>query len=598
MIVTDPRYVLSGQTESELPELHLGPNHHCFSVGETGCHVFLPGGAELLFPRGAVATTVRLKWGEKRPNRKWVWLEEHDFLLSRPLELLPHGTAFLEPVEVCVPYHRSRRGEVVVRRFDGQSWSTLPTVTRRGSQRHSVRPGGRPAWLACCSVRQFSWFVAISRLVRDSCSVSPEGALTAPSCFSWCVVSILVQNGCRCITQVLQVEVSEVKNLTGDPQASVSPLLCISQSPSMPFLQPITVQVPLPSGLTGHTVDVSCLYLLHRDQAAQNWTDVTPQSSLQITHIYAIFTVTHFSWYWLWYTTKRSVSGVVRKVYHRLRQFRVQFFVLQRKSDPMQVLLQCLPTGKVDSAVQSLSALYEGPLPSDLCELMEGEQFFAGFERGIDINTDRPDCTEGRLSFVFYSHLKNHKEVYICPSQGTREPVRGQVSFYRGEMPSDIPPEVAKKRKGHDSQWLATLPLRLPGVLSDKGEWEELQYPPLNLGDPESGYLTEANLLAISLQIGQDWRSIGINLGISYQELDRIQYKHRDNLGGVVLEMLFHWARQGGGAGPGAVPKLVEAMVESGRRDLADEIEDIVNLGKRKYRESLRRVGLEAVSTE
>ena len=56
---------------------------------------------------------------------------------------------------------------------------------------------------------------------------------------------------------------------------------------------------------------------------------------------------------------------------------------------------------------------------------------------------------------------------------------------------------------------------------------EEHQYPPLNLGDPESGYLTEANLLSISLQIGKDWRIIGINLGLSYQELDRIQYKYR-----------------------------------------------------------------------
>lgn len=56
---------------------------------------------------------------------------------------------------------------------------------------------------------------------------------------------------------------------------------------------------------------------------------------------------------------------------------------------------------------------------------------------------------------------------------------------------------------------------------------EDRQYPPLNLGDPESGYLTESNLLSISLQIGHDWRVIGINLGLSYQELDRIQYKHR-----------------------------------------------------------------------
>lgn len=36
------------------------------------------------------------------------------------------------------------------------------------------------------------------------------------------------------------------------------------------------------------------------------------------------------------------------------------------------------------------------------------------------------------------------------------------MSFYRGEIPNYLPEEVALKRKGHDTQWLATLPLRLP----------------------------------------------------------------------------------------------------------------------------------------
>jgi hypothetical protein len=34
-------------------------------------------------------------------------------------------------------------------------------------------------------------------------------------------------------------------------------------------------------------------------------------------------------------------------------------------------------------------------------------------------------------------------------------------------------------------------------------------------------------------------------------------------------------------------------MVKSERQDLADEIQDIVSLGKTKYSASLRRVGLE-----
>lgn len=64
-----------------------------------------------------------------------------------------------------------------------------------------------------------------------------------------------------------------------------------------------------------------------------------------------------------------------------------------------------------------------------------------------------------------------------------------------------------------------------------------------------------------------------------------------------MLEMLFHWARGQRNAGPGAASRLVAAMIESGRRDLAEEIEDIVSLGKRKYSESLRRVGLETESS-
>ncbi|KAK7892103.1 hypothetical protein WMY93_024066 [Mugilogobius chulae] len=586
--------------ELKLEELHLGYSQHSFCVSSAGCHVFLPGGAELLFPSGCLHTAIRLEWVWRRPDRKWVHLEDHEILLSRPLELRPHGISFLKAVEVCIPYHRSRRKEILVRRFDGQAWSILSTVLKRGSPNNSCHPGGRPARLACCSVQQFSWFMVVSRLVKDTCSVTPAGALLVstsdPAIKLTFPKDATLEN--RIITlQVLPASSAEVQTLCGDAQATVSPLLCLSQTPNINFLQPVKVQIPLPAGVTGHTVDRSCLHLLHGDSTAQNWTDITSQVYLEITHLYAIFYTTHFSWYWLWYTTQQCVSGVVRKVYQRLKQFKVQFLVMQKKTDPPQVLLQCLPADKVDSRVQALLAQYDGPHPSDLCDLLEGEQFFAGFERGLDISTDSPDCVEGRLRFVFYSSLKNLKEVYISPASGQTVPVRGQVSFYRGDIPENLPEEVARKRKGLDSQWLATLPLRLPALNSENSYlFEEPHYPPLNLGDPESGYLTETNLLNISLRIGKDWQRIGLNLGLTKEELDRIQYKNKDNLGGLVLDMLFRWARGQKAAGSGSVSKLVEAMMVSGRTDLAEEIEDIVSIGKKKYLESLRRVGLEAGS--
>ncbi|XP_028286036.1 p53-induced death domain-containing protein 1 isoform X2 [Parambassis ranga] len=339
----------SDTEDTKVPELHLGFNQHSFCVSSAGCHVFLPRGAELVFPRGCLVTTTRLKWAEKRPEKRLVQLEEHDILLSHPLELCPHGVTFLKPVEVCVPYHRKKGREVVVQRFDGWSSSTLPTHLKRGSSSHSSHPGGHPARLACCSVSHFSWFMAVGRLVKDSCSVTPAGAMLVSSSEPGVKLCFPPDSTVQTRTiglQVLKVSVSEVQALCGDPQAKVGPLLCLTQTPSMPFLHPVKVQIPLPAGVTGHTVDMSCLHLLHGDPNGKTWTDITSQVSLSVTHLYAIFYITHFSWYWLWYTTKHCVSGVVRKVYQRLKQFKVQFLVLQRRIDPSQVLLQCLPADK------------------------------------------------------------------------------------------------------------------------------------------------------------------------------------------------------------------------------------------------------------
>lgn len=47
---------------------------------------------------------------------------------------------------------------------------------------------------------------------------------------------------------------------------------------------------------SGLTADMSCLHLMHGDPLAQTWTDVTSQVSLQLTHLYAVFYISHFSW--------------------------------------------------------------------------------------------------------------------------------------------------------------------------------------------------------------------------------------------------------------------------------------------------------------
>nr|XP_028590860.1 p53-induced death domain-containing protein 1 isoform X2 [Podarcis muralis] len=594
-----PSSLDSNSRPEKLQRLFLEAGEDSFTVTPEGCRVFLACGVQFCFPLGATTTSVNIHFQRHSPDPQWVKLKDHDILLSEVLELQPHGIHFQKEVLIWLPYASTQYlhdREIVIRTFSGQNWSDLRTRVewKEKPKKH----------VACCSVPHFSWFLVVSRLVENECRVPQEGALLFSTVDPNIKVTFPpgVTEETRTVKlQVLPVSSEDLQEITNDPETVASPLLCLSQNSSIDFLQPVKIQLPLPPGVTGLTLDRSRVHLLHSDWNAQNWNDITSQVVLEFTHLYALFEVTHFSWYWLWCTTKTYIGGFAKYVYKRLRMYQVNFIALQRKKDPEQVLLQCVPKHKVDPVLKRLHDRYRGPEPSDMVEMVEGEQFFAAFERGISIDADRPDCTDGRISFNFFSHLKNVKEVYITSEADRKsKSVKGQVSFYRGAVPEDIPEEVTKRRKGPDSHWLATLPIKLPKLKTQGKEQPTtpngFSLPPLNLGNAETGYLTQANLLAIAGRVGADWPTIGLNLGLSYQEVEQIRYNYRDDLGAQVLHMLFSWAQQNE-KHPDCVDKLISAMKESGRQDIADEITAIIALGRQKYRESIRRVGLDQESS-
>uniref|UniRef100_A0A672TL99 P53-induced death domain protein 1 n=1 Tax=Strigops habroptila TaxID=2489341 RepID=A0A672TL99_STRHB len=557
-----------------------------FTVTSEGCKVVLACGIHFYFPPGAASDPLQICCRTLAPDPQWVKLRHHDVLLSRVLELQPHGVKFQQEVQISMPYASPQtlhQREVVVRTFSGQSWSDLRTRAKQKRKSKHV---------AHCSVLHFSWFLVVARLVQNECKVPAEGTLLFSSVDP--NIKVTFPPGVTEEPRTVEMQVS-------DAGCRASPLLCLSQDSLVDFLRPVRIQLPLPPGVTGINLDQSRLHLLHGDLEGQIWDDITSQVVLEFTHLYAVFEVTHFSWYWLWYTTKTYIGGIAKKVYERLRMYQVNFIALQRKKDPEQVLLQCVPKHKVDPVLKKLQDRYRGPEPSDMVEMFEGEQFFAAFEGGISIDMDRPDCVDGRLSFIFYSHLKNMKEIYVTsPVDRKDQAVKGQVSFYRGAIPESIPEEASRRRKGPDSLWLVTLPIKLPRL---KPRWGEnpgplngFSFPPLNLGNAETGYLTQANLLSIARRVGADWQTIGLNLGLTYQQIERIGYNHREDLDKQILDMLFSWAQQNS-EDPDCVSKLITAMKESGRQDIADEVETIIELGRQKYRESIRRVGLEQESS-
>lgn len=50
---------------------------------------------------------------------------------------------------------------------------------------------------------------------------------------------------------------------------------------------------------------------------------------------------------------------------------------------------------------------------------------------------------------------------------------------------------------------------------------------PLNLGDAETGFLTQSNLLSVASRLGPDWPAVALHLGMSYRELQRIRHEFR-----------------------------------------------------------------------
>lgn len=170
-----------------------------------------------------------------------------------------------------------------------------------------------------------------------------------------------------------------------------------------------------------------------------------------------------------------------------------------------------------------------------------------------------------------------------------------QVSFYRGAVPDEVPEEAqaARQRKGADALWMATLPIKLPRLPRSEGLGRRagLSLAPLNLGDAETGFLTQSNLLSVAGRLGPDWPTVALHLGVSYQQLQRIRHEFRDDLDGQIRHMLFSWAERQAGR-PEAVGLLVQALEQSDRRDVAEEVRAVLELGRQKYQDGIRHTSL------
>ncbi|XP_008047509.1 p53-induced death domain-containing protein 1-like, partial [Carlito syrichta] len=113
-----------------MPQLLLTSELDSFPVTPRGCSVTLACGIRLQFPAGATTVPITVHYRLLPPEPSLVPLGPHDSLLSRVLELQPHGVAFQQDVGLWlrfVPPRARRCREVVVRARSDDRWGDLDT---------------------------------------------------------------------------------------------------------------------------------------------------------------------------------------------------------------------------------------------------------------------------------------------------------------------------------------------------------------------------------------------------------------------------------------------------------------------------------------
>lgn len=81
------------------------------------------------------------------------------------------------------------------------------------------------------------------------------------------------------------------------------------------------------------------------------------------------------------------------------------------------------------------------------------------------LHTDRPDCVDGRLSFIFYSHLKNMKEIYVT------SPVDRKGQAVKGQVTSCFLLHPCFYNTRHNNLWVLGMTLFLPSFSGFAFDW-------------------------------------------------------------------------------------------------------------------------------
>ena len=600
--IIDPQILSPGNIEYfqdhindyEVAEYNLDSDVGELCINTSGAAYILPSRVKIVIPNEISCDMDKISCRVSKDSNKFK-LNPTDQLLSPIVELTPNGSKFSKPLRISIPYHYTacdkQTREIVMRVTTACTNGLLQYEDLNSELINSVEDANSSSGEVVSFVTHFSLFGVISRLKEDHVSVEKEQPTVVVSSVDSSTKLLFpkssVVNRTDVTITVLKIDDRDVKNIVMYDHCPVSNVLHVSVSPkNTVFEKSVTVFLALPKSLIGNSCNKKLLRLLKSSSKSEDWQDITAEVKLEYKVENVIFQVKSLSSFCL--VGKDLEIDDLPKVIRRTITHEVRFLAMQQK--PSLVLAQCVRRDLVDKRIKKLREMeYYGNDPcTAVHDFVEGQSFKVKVFGGIKVKSNDEDekkFIEEDLVKQFHSQHDSDEsgfcKFHIEPSKAASRTNSGNIRFFKVlETVCHAPESNGIYKNGNicgenhlseNERYIDHVPITLESAveLSEVAKHES-----------ETDIFSEL-CWKIASEIGGDWLALASRLGTSEGDLDCIKIKYPHDLRYQSYTMLNKWYRKNA-KNAEWLAKLVKALNDAGRTDLAKEVEDMYEEEKKR----------------
>ena len=589
LLAENTKYFQDNINDYEVAEYDLDSDVSELCINASGAAYILPSGVKIVIPNKISCDMDKIYCSVAEESNKFQ-LNPTDQLLSPIVEMTPKGSKFAKPLRISIPYHYTacdkQTREIVMRVTSAYTNGLLKYEDLNSELINTVKEDANSFSGEVVSfVAHFCGIGVISRLKEDQAVVESERPTDIVSSVSSSTKLHFprssVVNPTNVTITVLKIDDAVVKNIVMGDHCPVSNVLQVYVSPkNAVFQKPVTVFLDLPNSLIDKSYDKKMLRLL-KSSHESDWRDITTKVELRYTTENVSFEVDSFSKFWL--VGKDLKNKDQQEIIRQTIKYQVQFLAMQQKRCPSLVLAQCVRSNLVKNRIKELREMeYYGNDPcTEEYEFVEGQRFKVKVTGDIKVKSNDKN-EENILVKRFLSQRDPNKsgfcKFHIEPSNAASQTSLGYISFctvaetvchaHESNGKYDNGNVCVEKHLSENCECIDRIPIILESA-------EELS----KVAKPISDIFEKIRRELVS-ELGEDWEEVAMRLGMQ-RDLGCFKYNNPHNLRDLISEMLCEWFQKKAEDSKW-LTELVEALNGARRKDLAERVEDIYKVEKKR----------------